>query len=536
MLEIERIDFTVRLRDLLRGQLVLPEVALSKPWVLLEFSREGERNWILERKQERSDKPAQIGRLSVDSGTLHYRNASAETDVVLSVATVASQPDDARTQIEAKGVFRGVKASAKGTGGPVLSLRDETLPYPLDINAQIGSTRVSVRGQVTGLVSLASIDLALKLEGPGLRELGRIIEIALPDSAKYWVEGNLTRQGDTWRFLAFKGGLGKSDVAGEFLFDRSTERPLIRADLKSKQLLLTELSFGKKGDDAKPLQLERLRDFDAEIKLDAKTIRTEQRALGNLSAQLKLDHGELKFAPIEFELAEGKVDASATLDATAVPARSNANVTVSRLKLEKLFKKTRGTAAGSLKAQSSGASFDEMVANSNGDVSFVVSDGEISKLLVSYVGLDALGLFAALAGERSRLPVNCAIGDFALKSGVLHAEVLVIDTNKTDIAGTGTISLAKKTWDLTFSPLKEEGIFSGLFSDGAPVHLGGTFKDPKFSAETSSVAARVGTSAVLGFINPLAALIPLLAPGSEKEANCAKLVQASESAGSSSRK
>jgi AsmA family protein len=529
MLEVERAEFTLSVIDLLRGELVFPEVSLAKPRVLLEFSADGKRNWIFEREQERSDGDApRIGRLSVDSGTLHYRNPAAQTDVVLAVATLASAPEHARTQIEAKGVFRGMKTHASGAGGPVLSLRDETLPYPLVINAQIDATRASVRGEVTGLVSLSNVNLDIKLQGPGLRELGKIIEISLPESAKYWVSGNLTRERETWRFVAFKGALGKSDVAGEFLFERGGERPLIRAALESEQLVLDELPLSRKDWGARPLALQRLRNFDADITLKAKSIHRDERALGNLSAQFKLNHGELKLDPLKFELGGGKVDATASLDARAEPPQSNASVTVSQLRLEKVFKKTSGTAAGNAKIKSSGGSFEEIVANSNGGVSFVVSDGEISGLLVSYAGLNAMGLFAALTGDRSRVPVNCAVGDFALKSGVMHTEVLVIDTTKTDIAGTGTIDLVKSAWNLTFSPLKEEeGIFSGLFSDGAPVRVSGTFKHPKFSADSSGVAARVGASAVLGIINPLAALIPLLPSGPETAANCAKLVEES---------
>ncbi|MGH8727496.1 MAG: AsmA family protein, partial [Burkholderiales bacterium] len=76
MLEVERVAFTVSLVNLLKGDLVVPEVALSRPLVVLEFGPEGERNWILKRKR----KP-RIERLTVDSGALVYRNPAAQTDL-----------------------------------------------------------------------------------------------------------------------------------------------------------------------------------------------------------------------------------------------------------------------------------------------------------------------------------------------------------------------------------------------------------------------------------------------------------------------
>ncbi|MGH8727495.1 MAG: AsmA family protein, partial [Burkholderiales bacterium] len=446
----------------------------------------------------------------------------------LAIETDPSAPEARRTRAVARGTFRGLKASGEGWGGPILNLRDKTLSYPLDVKAQIGATSAAVRGDVTGLVALTKINLELKLQGPGLHELGKIIEISFPDSAKYWVSGNLTREGDTWRFIAFKGALGKSDVAGEFLFERGGDRPFVRAELSSKQLVLDELparKMGRKDRDAKPAQFERLRHFDADVTVEAKSIRREQRAFGNLSARFKLNRGELKLAPLKFDFAGGKVDSNATLNAAAEPPELNAALTVAQLRLEQVFQKTNGTAGGNAKVKSSGGSFQDIVANSNGHVSFAVSEGEISGLLVSYVGMNSMGLFSALIGDRTRIPINCAVGDFALKKGVMHTEVLVVDTTKTDIAGTGTIDLAKRTWDLTFSPLKEEkGIFSGLFSDGAPVHVGGTFKNPKFKTDASGITARGGAALALGIINPLAALIPLLASGPDKETNCASLM------------
>ena len=533
MLEIERADFDVSLFHLLLGDLVLPEVALSRPWVLLEFNSEGERNWILERRQKRDDDPPRIVRLTIDSGQLRYRNPGARTDVALNLATVELAPEAARTKVDAKGVFRGMKASATGTGGGVLSLLDESLSYPLDIKVEIGTTRASARGEVSGLVTLSKVNLDVKLQGPGLSELGKIIEIPLPDSAKYWAAGNLSRDGESWRFVAFKGGLGRSDLAGEFSIERHGERLSIRADLTSKQFVLDDLPLSS--DDSRPVQLQRLRNFDADVKLDAKSVRVNERILGDFSSRLELASGELELDPFKFHLGGGQVNATAVLDTRTEPPHMSADMTMSEFQLEKLLSKTRGMAAGNAKVMSAGRSFKDMIANSNGEVRFVVSNGEISSLLVSYVGLNAVGLFSALIGDRSNVAVNCAIGDFALKGGVLHTQALLIDTPKTDIAGLGTIDLAKKTWDLTFSPLKEEGIFSGLFSDGAPVHVGGTFKNPKLTAETSGVAVRAGAAVALGILNPLAALIPLLPSAAEKEANCAQLVEASQSRGNSPR-
>src|SRR5262245_33413411 len=45
MVAVDRLEFTVALSELLRGRLVLPEVAASRPDVLLETNQDGVGNW-----------------------------------------------------------------------------------------------------------------------------------------------------------------------------------------------------------------------------------------------------------------------------------------------------------------------------------------------------------------------------------------------------------------------------------------------------------------------------------------------------------
>jgi AsmA family protein len=52
MLEIERLEFSFRLLELLRGRVVLAEITLSRPQLLLEKNQDGEGNWKLQTETE----------------------------------------------------------------------------------------------------------------------------------------------------------------------------------------------------------------------------------------------------------------------------------------------------------------------------------------------------------------------------------------------------------------------------------------------------------------------------------------------------
>jgi AsmA family protein len=65
-----------------------------------------------------------------------------------------------------------------------------------------------------------------------------------------------------------------------------------------------------------------------------------------------------------------------------------------------------------------------------------------------------------------------------------------------------------------------------------PIHVRGSLAQPKLSVNAGEVASRVGLAALLGFVNPLAALMPLIDPGdrdkaAQHTAGCEALVQRS---------
>jgi hypothetical protein len=79
----------------------------------------------------------------------------------------------------------------------------------------------------------------------------------------------------------------------------------------------------------------------------------------------------------------------------------------------------------------------------------------------------------------------------------------------------GTLSLANETLDLRavvapkdFSPLTLR----------APLRIGGTFAHVVVGVEKRALGIKLGSTLLLGLINPLAAIIPLVDPGSRNEA------------------
>ena len=78
MVAADAVEIAIDLPQLLRRNIVLPEVRLERPVVFLEQGTDGRKNWLLDRNQQDEEARIRIDRLTLDHGTLGYDDAGAE--------------------------------------------------------------------------------------------------------------------------------------------------------------------------------------------------------------------------------------------------------------------------------------------------------------------------------------------------------------------------------------------------------------------------------------------------------------------------
>jgi AsmA protein len=161
-------------------------------------------------------------------------------------------------------------------------------------------------------------------------------------------------------------------------------------------------------------------------------------------------------------------------------------------------------------------------------VRLVLENGEISRLLMEQIGLHVLEVVhLKLAGDKA-VKLRCAVADFSVKRGVMQANALVLDTEVSTIAGTGSIDLAREKLDLTFVPKTRSTSPVALRT---PIYITGSFSRPDIGLDKSRIAARSAGAILLGIVNPLLALIPLVEMGPGVRSECARLIQEAQSPG-----
>ena len=557
-LQLERAEFSLALPPLLRGNVVLPEVTLTGPVIDLERNADGVDNWTLapdpEKSADDSSRAPVIGRLTVDRGVLMFRDAGPDTAVTVQVETT-DEGGQRGLRFRAAGKYGGKDIEAGGTGGPMLSLADTTLPYPFDVTFAVGATSGTAKGTITGLATLAAADLQLAVKGESASDLYALIGVAIPPTPPYQVSGRVIRETGWWRLHGMKGRVGDSDLSGDVDLAYVDGRAQLQARLESALLDLDDLGGfvgaapqtgpgetasanqrqQKKAESADPrllpdlpIKLDRLRAMDADVHFTGKAIRG-RTPVDDLKTHLVLRDGVLTAQPLDFGIANGNVVSTLTLDGRGERAGVAANVEFRRLDLRQMFPgnsviaKATGLVGGRAKLQGKGNSLAEVLADADGTLGLASSGGRISNLVIELAGLDVAEVLKLLFRGDKTVRVRCAIADVAVQDGVIDSRTVFIDTTDTNLKIEGQVSLATEELDLTLHPLPKD--YSPL-TLRSPLHLRGTFKDPTVRPD-AELAVRGGLAAILaGVAPPLAALVGLIESGPGDDADCERLTAA----------
>jgi uncharacterized protein involved in outer membrane biogenesis len=123
--------------------------------------------------------------------------------------------------------------------------------------------------------------------------------------------------------------------------------------------------------------------------------------------------------------------------------------------------------------KSSANSFEKLMANSNGYFDF---SGRLENLKAGIIDLWAVNIIAAVATGKDNKPskINCVIGRWNMKDGLLTPNIFMVDTTKIRICGKGQVDFKKEAIDLKMAPTPKKPEF---FSLATPAEVRGNFAD-----------------------------------------------------------
>lgn len=568
LLKARSAEFEVRLWPLLHKQLVLPRIALTEPEIGLQIEPDGRRTWALSRDSSKDGAAPVIGLLKVDRGLLDYQ--SVAQGAAISVQFSLAPEADAKLPLsyKASGKWSNEPFTAHGRAGSVLQLAgDVQAPFPIEVSAVAANTRLKAEGTIGNLSQLAGIDASIDLQGRNLEELYKLAGIVLPSTPPYKLRGRLTKRGKVWSANQVRGMLGASDISGAFTFDQSKTVPLLTGNVQSKLLDFEDLgpvigmapatarSAAKASSRQSPaaaterpraavaaskasrpagaarkvlpvtlLDVSKLNAMNADVRYAAADIRHAQvLPLDRGSVHVKLNSGVLVLEPVSLGVAGGTVAGSIRIDSTQKPAAIATQLDVRGVQLNQLFptvettKSSFGRISGQFDLKGRGNSVAQVLASSSGEIGVLMGQGQISNILLEFMGLDGGEVIKFLVRGDRNVQLRCAATAFNVSHGLMTSRAIVLDTADTVIKGEGKVNFADETLDLLLQPEPKD---RSILTFRSPLRIGGTFGAPTAGPDRTALAGRAGIALLLGAINPLLALAATIETGPGTNADC----------------
>jgi uncharacterized protein involved in outer membrane biogenesis len=554
MVSVNQFAFAIDLLPLLRQRIEIPELRFDKPALLLQRDADGKNNWTFKRDDQPSAWSLNVNRVVFSKGTVRYIDAMTQVDASANIDTINDPRYGVAWQLRGKWNNRDV--SGNGKAGAVLSLQQQSTPFPLAANLNIGGTNISFEGTLTKPASLAAIDMRLKLSAPSMARLYALTGVLLPETPPFATEGHLTgnlgANASHWIYDQFTGKVGHSDIGGKLDFKTGEPRPLLSGAVQSKLLQVSDLgpligadsnaSKEARGADAvqpgnrvlpvETFRTERWTAIDADVNFKAARItRNKDLPIQNLETQIHMKDGVLALKPLNFDIAGGRFTSTVMLDGSGKinphAIRAELKAGARHLQLKQLFpgidgmQATVGEVNADVALTAAGNSVAGLLGASNGELKGVVNEGSVSKLLLEAMGLNIGSVVLTKVVGDKQVKLNCMVTDFAVTNGLMKSRLFVVDTSEARIDIGGTVNLGNEKLDLTLNP---DAKSMRVISLRAPIYVRGTFKEPDISVDKGTLALRAGGALALAVVAPVAAIVPLVSTGPGETAGCQALM------------
>jgi uncharacterized protein involved in outer membrane biogenesis len=511
-----RLAANISWRSLGSDLIIVNLIELEDAQVDMERQADGLRNWRLSHPDDRGPPHARVLALDARRSQLHtiHRGLDLEMDAQTTpLATSLTLPDHPDLPLTRRLVFKGTHKGHAFDGdsqvSDVLTFGATPRMFALRGTLRLGALRLAVAGRSNDLHALGDLDVdaTLAIEGAGpLWPLPEVLARVRPLVA----QGHLSKTGDQWtgsqvRLHAGHRSALLADVGftGELRSD--TPRRTLKATLRDVVVDLDDVSAlrGKPANEAgandpaalsaRPVDLARLREFDADIDLrDARFTGSGAHLVQSLRAHARLANGVLQVDALDAGLADGHVTGSLRADASRPAADVSLDVAARALHVDQLSARLAANAAligaldGHATLRSHGDSPRALVEAANGSVVLSLADGaSVSKRVDAKLGLNGGEWLRTLLDKSARVPVQCGAVTLAIDRGVATSQRFVFETADTALAGQGSVNFVDETLAATLTPAHKK---LALLSLDKAIHAEGPWRDLKVTLKSPTGA------------------------------------------------
>ncbi len=423
-------------------------------------------------------------------------------------AVVGARPGEP-VAVRLDGTLNDIPAAITVSSGTLAELAGGKARVPFAIAAQAAGARLALDGEVELPLGRGGA-LTLALEGERLDSLSDLVRAELPPWGPWSIQGPIAMTSTGYEVPQLTVRVGESRLYGMGRLDLTSARPRIAARISAPQVRLDDFSLEPRQREApRPagaegvrtraretaVQTERLlskaflQRFDAVLDVAVEQVVSGADRLADGKLRAELDGGRLVIDPFEINVPGGGARLHASYDTSGRDIAFAVGARIERFQYGILARRIRPDvdAAGAfsldMALESTAPSLDSIMAHANGQIDLAVwpenlRSGGFDRLSVNvfFTVLPFLDAFTALPflGPGAESQVNCFIGRFDMKDGVLVHDAIVIDTTRVRALGAGSADFRTEEIAFRFRP-RAKGVT--FFSLQTPLSVSGTMTD-----------------------------------------------------------
>jgi uncharacterized protein involved in outer membrane biogenesis len=439
--------------------------------------------------------------------------------------------------IPALGPFKATVQVANGPGDR---------PSIPQLKAELGQPnllKVNVDGAVQDPMNRKGITINMTAEAADLHAVAQKAGVDSPISGPLSFAAKIADAGpDRYALSGVKLNAGGSDLSGEATLAMGGTRPAINANFTSNQVDLAAFTpkepakgkaqapapaptpapgsaqGGKGGrmfsDD--PLPFDLLNASDGELHYKAAKVLAKGATITDLNVAANWRNGEFNLKPLTANVGGGKIDVDLTANARGQTVAGkidtkgvNLGGLLETMKVTDLLHD--GKTDFSADFRGAGKSMHALMASLNGVSTLHIGEGEIESKYADLLGADAVRVLAPLQQGHAQTKLNCIVGRYEIKDGVVTSKVNITDTGRMTVVGDGTVNLGSEQLGLTFTPNPKE---ASLLALAVPIRVHGSLTEPGFSPDAGA-ALKGAAGAVAGslLLGPAGVVLPFISGG-----------------------
>jgi AsmA family protein len=400
-------------------------------------------------------------------------------------------------RIEGRGELNGRTVMIELTGDPLATARlDE--PYHFSVAEQSSGSILNAKGFLLKPFDVKGSELTFEASGEDLRDLHYLTGTTLVNTGRYHLSGKMSRRGMHTTINDLVATFGQSDVHGTVAVETIRGRSKIDANLSSDVLRTADVGLraaGRLPDANAELPLftsnplvnpAALRRRDAEVSFHVRRFDIGSQSMHSLAGKLALDLGVLTMTSTSANVLDGQLSLRLKIDARTELPTTVMNLKLKDVQLQQAHREGKGAPPleGPLSVQADltgqGSSPHQIAASATGSVTAVLPTGTLRASLAELTGIDLRGLGLLLSKSKEEDSIRCGLAKFEVRSGLLAATDMLLDTEPVLISGAGTVNLGTEALDLELTG-HPKGV--RILRLRAPILIRGSLKHPTIAID-----------------------------------------------------